>query len=210
MKVGIVDYKMGNLHSVVGACQFVGLNPLVSSDPQDLLEADGLILPGVGAFGEAMHNLRSCGLDKAIKDFVETGKPFLGICLGLQLLFDSSEEFGINEGLGLVAGSVKRFCNKDLDYRAPIPQIGWNSIEVCNNWSKSLLSHNSEDDYFYFVHSYYASIEDTNLITSKTSYANTKYCSSLSKENIFAAQFHPEKSGLIGLKIYQNFANQIK
>ena len=206
MDVAIVDYKMSNLFSVQAACEKVGLSSVITSDNNQILDAEICILPGVGAFGEAMKSLRDSKLDKAIHGFVETEKPFLGICLGLQLLFDSSEEFGDCSGLGLIKGKVKKFkFHSDNSTKYPVPQIGWNKINKTNNsWDDTLLCNNTDNDFMYFVHSYYVEPQMKNIILSSTVYGNTEYCSSIQQNNIFACQFHPEKSGEIGLNIYKN------
>ena len=206
MDVAIIDYKMSNLFSVQAACEKVGLNSIITSDHNQILDAKVCILPGVGAFEEAMKYLRSSKLDRTIYDFINTGKPFLGICLGLQLLFESSEEFGNSGGLGLIKGTVKKFkpySNNLTKY--PVPQIGWNKInKVTPLWGKSLLRENICGDFMYFVHSYFVEPEVKSLVVSSTTYGNIEYCSSIQKNNIFACQFHPEKSGEKGLNLYRN------
>jgi imidazole glycerol-phosphate synthase subunit HisH len=206
MDVAIIDYKMSNLFSVQTACKKVGLSSVITSDKNEILNAKIAILPGVGAFGEAMKYLRESKLDNSIHEFVDTGKPFVGICLGLQLLFDSSEEFGDYKGLGLIKGKVKKFnfhSNNSTKY--PVPQIGWNKISMNgSSWEKTLLCNNTNGDFMYFVHSYYVEPQMKNIILSSTIYGNTEYCSSIQQNNIFACQFHPEKSGEIGLNIYIN------
>ena len=207
MKVLIIDYKLSNLHSVQAACDAVGLDAEITSDPKKLHKAGAIILPGVGSFGKAMNNIRELELDKPIKDFVDSGKPFFGVCLGLQLLFESSEEFGINSGLSILEGKVKKF--KDLSKESekfPIPQIGWNKIYSQNqDWKDSYLQKCCNSTYMYFVHSFYVEPKYDNIILSKTSYGGQDYCSSVQKDNIFATQFHPEKSGEEGLSIYRTF-----
>ncbi len=202
--VAIIDFKLGNLHSVDSACKFVGLNSMITNDKHEIMNAKSAILPGVGAFGEAMDNLKSLNLDKVIHDFVSTGRPFLGICLGLQLLFDESEEFGTNRGLGIIKGKVKKFnVYKDKNYKYNVPQIGWNTIKKNKSWEGSLLEFNNENDQMYFVHSYYVVPDNNKYVLSSSKYGNTSYCSSILKDNIFACQFHPEKSGKKGLNIYK-------
>ena len=210
MDVAIIDYKMSNLFSVQAACENVGLSSTITSDKNEILDAKVAILPGVGAFGEAMKYLRESKLDKTIHEYVKTGKPFVGICLGLQLLFDSSEEFGNNSGLGLIKGVVKKFkypSHNSTKY--PVPQIGWNTIKQTNNsWDDSLLRNNTNGDFMYFVHSYYVEPQKKSIILSSTTYGNTEYCSSIHFNNIFACQFHPEKSGEIGINIYKNLKEE--
>ena len=197
---------MSNLFSVQAACQKVGLSSVITSDKNEILDAKVAILPGVGAFGEAMKFLKESKLDTTIHEFVETGKPFIGICLGLQLLFESSEEFGDYSGLGLIGGKVKKFkIHSHNSTKYPVPQIGWNKISRNeSSWDKTLLCNNTNGDFMYFVHSYYVEPKMKNIILSSTTYGNTEYCSSVQQNNIFACQFHPEKSGVFGLNIYKN------
>jgi imidazole glycerol-phosphate synthase subunit HisH len=210
MDVAIIDYKMSNLFSVQAACEKVGLSSTITSDKSEILDAKIAILPGVGAFGEAMKCLVDSKLDDCIYQFVDSDKPFIGICLGLQLLFESSEEFGSYKGLGLVKGIVKKFpyyIENAVKY--PVPQIGWNKIN--NNgfsWEKTLLCNIHNNDFMYFVHSYYVKPENESVILSKTTYGNSVYCSSIQQNNIFASQFHPEKSGEIGLNIYRSLKKE--
>ena len=210
MDVAIIDYKMSNLFSVQAACEKVGLSSTITSDKKEILDAKIAILPGVGAFGEAMKYLSDLKLDDTIFQFVDSGKPFVGICLGLQLLFDSSEEFGDYSGLGLIKGKVKKFnfySHNSTKY--PVPQIGWNKISRNGStWEKTLLCNNASDDFMYFVHSYYVVPKNKNVTLSKTTYGNTEYCSSIQQNNIFACQFHPEKSGVIGLNIYKTLKKE--
>ncbi len=210
MKVAIIDYGLSNLHSVNAACKKVGLETEVTSKNKEILESDIAILPGVGAFGQAMDQIRKLKLDKCIYNFIDTGKPFVGICLGMQLLFDKSSEFGNHKGLGLVKGSVMKFKHPLGKEKFPIPQIGWNQIKKGeNSWDKSPLRKNNKNDFFYFVHSYYVLPKDEKVILTTTNYCKINYCSSIQKENIFATQFHPEKSGEVGLQVYNQFKNKI-
>jgi imidazole glycerol-phosphate synthase subunit HisH len=203
--VAIIDYKMSNLFSVQAACNKIGLSSQITSDKNVIMDSKVAILPGVGAFGEAMKHIKEYKLDETIFEFVESGKPFLGICLGLQLLFEHGEEFGSYNGLGLLKGSVKKFKIQNYNnIKYPVPQIGWNRIAKYNqNWNNSLLSENEDGDFMYFVHSYYVLPENKNIIISTTKYGEIEYCSSVMKDNIFACQYHPEKSGESGLKIYK-------
>ena len=183
-----------------------GLSSKITSNKNTIMDSKVAILPGVGAFGEAMKHLKEHKLDETILEFVESGKPFLGICLGLQLLFEHGEEFGSHNGLGLLKGSVKKFkkqTHNNIKY--PVPQIGWNKITKYNqDWNNSLLSGNEDGDLCIFVHSYYVLPENKNIIISTTKYGEIEYCSSVMKDNIFACQYHPEKSGEFGLRIYKN------
>ena len=211
MDVAIIDYKMGNLHSVQAACDYIGLKSIITQDPNIILNANAAILPGVGAFGEAITQLRDSSLDKCIYKFIETGKPFLGICLGLQLLFESSEEFGAHSGLGIIKGKIKKFeFHNSTIVKYPVPQIGWNKImQGSVSWDKSLLCGNKDGDFMYFVHSFYAEPKDDNVTLSLSKYGENTYCSSIMKDNVTATQFHPEKSGTVGMTIYQQIKNKI-
>jgi imidazole glycerol-phosphate synthase subunit HisH len=204
MSVAIIDYKLGNLHSVKSACDYVNLPSVITDDPEIILKSKAVILPGVGAFKEGMNFLKKSKLDLTIKEFIKTNKPFLGVCLGMQLLFEYSEEFGNHPGLGVVKGKIVKF-DFDKNYNYPVPQIGWNKIYSKNkNWKNTILETNSNEDFMYFVHSYYAIPED-DCILSKTRYGSIEFCSSIKFKNIYATQFHPEKSGKKGLNIYKYF-----
>jgi len=209
--VAIIDYGMGNLHSVQAACANVGLNSVITGERAMIMSAKAAILPGVGAFGEAMEHLSSSGLDASIHRFIETGRPFIGICLGLQLLFERSEEFGMHEGLGLIKGSVKKFClPNNGNEKYPIPQIGWNRVRQCGGWDNSFLRNNQDGDFMYFVHSYYVVPEDDAMVLATTEYGGLEYCSAVGRGNLFASQFHPEKSGPVGMRIYQQLKNNLE
>jgi glutamine amidotransferase len=211
MDVAIIDYRMGNMHSVQAACAKVGLSSEITDDKAMIMDARAVILPGVGAFSEAMTHLSRSGLDACIYRFIETGRPFIGICLGLQLMFERSEEFGIHKGLGLIKGSVKKFRLPAVaKVKYPVPQIGWNRIIKHSDWEDSLLCNNREGDFMYFVHSYYVEPEDSAIILATTRYGGLDYCSAIGRENLFATQFHPEKSGQIGIRIYQQLKNNIE
>lgn len=207
-KVVIIDYGMGNLFSVKLTCEKVGLDALISNDKSEFLKASALILPGVGAFGDAMTTIKKLDLVSPIKEFIDSGKPFLGICLGMQLLMSDSEEFGIHKGLDVIKGRVVKIPS----LKDKVPQVGWNKISKINNknWENSLLKGLSEGDYMYFVHSFYCIPDSKGFFLSETNYAGLDYCSALQNKNIFACQFHPERSGEKGLIIYKNLANLIK
>jgi glutamine amidotransferase len=208
-KIVIVDYRLGNLFSVNQALTNIGLDVIITSNATEIETADALVLPGVGAFSDAMNNLQELDLINPIKEFVTTGKPFLGICLGLQLLFSESEEFGQTKGLGLVKGLVKRFFNTNRNGEIrKVPQIAWNQINKTNGntWENTPLNNIKEGEFMYFVHSFYVEpAEPVGL--SQTNYDGQNYISSILKNNLFACQFHPEKSAKEGLKIYNNWAN---
>ncbi len=199
---------MGNLFSVKRACDNVGLNSIITSEPDEISGADALILPGVGAFGEAMQNIRKLGLEEPIIEKVTSGIPLLGICLGFQILLDRSVEFGEYEGLGLIQGTVKKFPGEIDKRNIKVPQIGWNRINKCNNWDGSPLNGVNEGEFMYFVHSFYCEVSDIADMICSTNYEGINYCSGVLKKNISALQFHPEKSGEEGLKIYANWSNQ--
>lgn len=207
-KILIIDYKLGNLFSVNQALTNIGLNVRITTDANEIEASDAIVLPGVGAFGDAMNNLEELNLIKPIKKFVDTGKPFLGICLGLQLLFSESEEFGLSKGLGLVKGRVKRFYNTNKNGETrKVPQIAWNQIHKINgtSWENTPLNGIKEGEFMYFVHSFYVDPEEP-VGLSQTNYDGKTYTSSIQKNNLFACQFHPEKSASEGLKIYNNWA----
>jgi len=208
-KVVILDYQLGNLFSVKQACIKVGLNAVISSNKKDILEADAIILPGVGAFMEAMSNMRALDIIEPLKDFVAGGKPLFGICLGQQLLFTESEEFGTERGLNFINGSIRKFPLQNKNQESiKVPQIGWNQIHISeNDWHNTPLQDVQDGEYMYFVHSYYVIPEYSENISSVTNYEGVIYSSSVIKTpNIFACQFHPEKSGDIGIKIYNRWA----
>ena len=194
----VVDYERGNLRSVQKALEHVGAKAVVTRDTHAVAKADKMILPGVGAFADCMENLKSFHLIEPIMEFLTTGRPFLGICLGLQLLFTESEEFGFTKGLNIIPGRVVRFP-KGLK----VPHMGWNAVEI---WKKDcpLLKGIKEGSYFYFVHSYYVVPFDFSVVSTSTTYG-VEYTSMVWKENIFATQFHPEKSQSLGLAILENF-----
>jgi glutamine amidotransferase len=197
--VVIVDYGMGNIASVRKAVEKEGGRCLVSGAPADLAKADAAILPGVGAFGQAMRNLRRSGMAGAIRDFAASGRPFLGICLGQQLVFESSAESFLSRGLGLIKGRVVRFSTRGLK----VPHIGWNSVSF--DPGHPLMKGVRQNEYFYFVHSYYAVPRDAAVSACATEYGGESFASGVRQGSIFAFQFHPEKSQAAGLKIYRNF-----
>jgi glutamine amidotransferase len=209
--VAIIDYKMGNLFSIAQACESMGIKAVITDQKQVITNADGIILPGVGAYGDAMDVLRSKDLIPVIKDVVQMGTPFLGICLGMQLLFSVSHEFGSYEGLGIIPGEVVRLQTDSTHYRpVKVPHVQWNKIEKCGTWETSLLSECPAGAFMYFVHSFYAEPEDKSVTVSMTRYGPNYFCSSVLHKNIFACQFHPEKSGTHGLGIYKAFANRLR
>jgi glutamine amidotransferase len=196
--ITIIDYGMGNLRSVEKALEKVGVEVTVSRDPDDVRRAERIVLPGVGAFGDAMHNLEKRGLVEVIKAEVAAGKPFLGICLGLDLLFEESDEHGVHAGLGLLPGRVEL-----LPTELKIPQIGWNHVAIRKE--SKLLAGIPDGSSFYFVHSYAVVPELESDILCTTEYGCT-FVSAVERGNIAAFQFHPEKSSSLGLTILENFA----
>jgi glutamine amidotransferase len=198
---GIIDYNMGNLASVRNAFEKLGANVRIESDPDAFSTYDRLVLPGVGAFGDAMAHLRERGADEAILEFAKSGKPMLGVCLGMQLLFDSSEEFGTHEGLGLVPGNVVAFDKSKFDTPHKVPHMGWNELFVSQQ--NPLFNGLSEAFYLYFVHSYHAVCDDTYAIGK--SFYGYEFVSAVRNDNIYGIQPHPEKSHDNGLKIIENF-----
>ena len=197
--IAIIDYGAGNLHSVKNALDFLGAENCVTKERQTILSADKVILPGVGSFGDAMDNLRRNGLEDTVKKAAESGKPFLGICLGLHLLFEGSEETPNVKGLGIFKGNVVKIPKKD---KLKIPHMGWNSLELPK--ASKILKNIGDEPFVYFVHSYYIKPEDESLISAYTEYGS-KLGVAIEKDNIFATQFHPEKSGKIGMQILKNF-----
>lgn len=198
--IAIIDYDAGNLKSVEKALAHIGEESVITGDFHTILNADKVILPGVGAFGDAMTMLKKLELDKVIREVAEKGTPFLGICLGLQLLFESSEESPGVEGLGILPGKIIRIPDKE---GLKIPHIGWNSLELTNNGR--LFEGLPAEPYVYFVHSYYLQAEEPEIVKASTEYS-VHIHASVEKGNVFACQFHPEKSGEIGIQILKNFA----
>ena len=196
--IAIVNYGLGNLHSVQKAVANVGGAVLVTDDAQEIMDADKVILPGVGAFADGMKGLESRGLVSVVQKVAAQGKPLLGICLGMQLLFEESEEQGQYQGLGLLAGKVVLFQHPGVK----VPQIGWNQVQVRK--PSSLLGGIKDGDYFYFNHGYYCLPEDANDVLTMTDYG-VRFASSVERENIIGVQFHPEKSQQRGLHILKNF-----
>ena len=203
LMIGILNYGLGNLRSVQKAFERLGAPAAVVSRPQDLPPLDKLVLPGVGAFTDGMEHLRQLGLAPAIVDFVATGKPYLGICMGLQFLFERSQEDAPNQGLGLLGGEVVRFREQRNQQRIKVPHMGWNTLR----WQRDdpLFAGLEQDAAVYFVHSYYAVPEDPVVESARCDYAGP-FCASVWKDNLWATQFHPEKSQQVGLHILNNFA----
>jgi imidazole glycerol-phosphate synthase subunit HisH len=224
-QVAIVDFGMGNLFSVKHACEHVSMKALITPDKRLILSADMVILPGVGAFGDAMNALHKLDLVGPLKDVAASGKPMVGVCLGLQLLMAESQEFGRHKGLGIVEGAVVRFENP-YGPRGPlkVPHIGWNGIfrpghlqnqgelpgDTEDPWSGTPLHGSRDGTYMYFVHSFYAVPENPEVTLSTSKYGNLEFCSSLRYGNVFAFQFHPERSGSDGLRIYERLKELLR
>jgi len=215
----IVDYGIGNLFSVKQACQQVGLAAAITSDKREILEADAVILPGVGAFGEAMATLARLDMVSPLRDLAQC-KPFLGICLGMQLLLSESQEFGSHAGLDIVAGQVVRLQEaEECGLALKVPQVGWNCLQApagadgqpaADPWTGSLLDGLAPGVNMYFVHSFYAAPADPELFLCTTTYGPVRFCSGLSRGRLTALQFHPERSGPQGLSVYANLARMVQ
>ena len=199
--IAIIDYGVGNLFSLKSSLKKIGVESCVSADPEVLRQADKLILPGVGAFADAAQKLRQSGLDKVVKEQTALGKPLLGICLGMQMLFDKSYEYGEHEGLGLIPGQVVGMAGV-IPAELKIPHIGWNELQITK--PSKLFKYVKPDDYVYFVHSFYATNCDASVIAT-TEYG-AKLTAAVEKDNIYGCQFHPEKSGSVGLGILKAFS----
>ncbi len=222
--IAIIDYGMGNLRSVAKALESLGAEVKITASPDIINKASGVVLPGVGAMPDAMQALQKAKVISSIKKTIAADKPFLGICLGLQLLFETSEEGGGCKGLGIVKGTVPRFNFSKLATRDPqpvtglkIPHMGWNqinqriaySVQRAGSKNLKILQNIPNNAYVYFVHSYYVRPKDKNIIATTTDYG-VEFCSSIAKGNLFACQFHPEKSQKIGLQILRNFVRLCK
>jgi len=218
-KTAIVDYGLGNLYSVKHACAYVGLPAIITSSKQEILAADAVILPGVGAYGDAMSTLHRLDLVNVLRDIASSSTPLVGICLGVQLLMTESYEFGRHKGLGIIEGTVVRFSDPMNDSNGfKVPQIGWNHIyspgphnaskQSC--WNNTLLEGVANGEHMYFVHSYIVQPQDSSVVLSTSRYGNVEFCSSIQYHNVFACQFHPERSGVEGLKIYHNLARYFR
>ena len=196
--VVIVDYGAGNLLSVERAVKFAGGNPVVTSDPTVVSDAPGLVMPGVGAAADTMRNLRERGLDQVIAEFIESERPFLGVCMGMQALFEISREGGKHECLGVLGGEIVRFPEE-----AVVPHMGWNVVNQVSG--HPIMSGIEAGFYFYFVHSYFAKPTESACVIAEATYAGVKFPAVVGTRNLMATQFHPEKSGPAGLRLYKNF-----
>ena len=196
--IALIDYGAGNLGSVYKAFRFIGADIDVTADPQTVARADAVVLPGVGAFAHCMRGLEAVSLTEATKQFICSGRPFLGICVGLQMLFDASEEMGEFPGLGVLEGKVVRFPSNSLK----VPHIGWNELRFRDD--AALFSGLNQGDRVYFVHSYFPEPADDSVVTATSDYGG-QFCCAVERANVHATQFHPEKSGAVGLEILRNF-----
>jgi imidazole glycerol-phosphate synthase subunit HisH len=204
MKIAVVDYDMGNLHSVCKALEYAGAETLITHVPSELASADAIVLPGVGSFDPAVKKIRDRNLEQPLKDIIASGKPFLGICLGLQILFDRSDE-GSEAGLGIIAGTVKKF---QPEPNLTIPQMGWNQLDLsqpnCRLWAELGAS-----EWVYFDHSYYVEPSQSSVSAAMVTHGNQTVTAAIAQDNIMAVQFHPEKSSTTGLQILTNFVRAI-
>lgn len=213
-KAAIVDYRLGNLFSVRAACEAVGLDAEITGEIASIERADAIILPGVGAFADAMAALRSLRLDRVIIDAASRGTPIMGVCLGMQLLMTESEEFGRHPGLGLVEGVVAQLApHSGADGRtAKVPHVGWGRINATRPgaWQSTPLETTADGAFVYFVHSYVVAPADPAMALATTSYGGVEFCAAVGRGNLFGCQFHPERSGPEGLEMYRRFAAGIR
>lgn len=214
-KIALVDYSLGNLFSVSRAIDAAGGVPYLVSSRDKFNGADGIVVPGVGAFGDGIRNLERRGLDALILEKFSDGTPIMGICLGMQIMFESSEEFGDHRGLGIIKGRVKKFASNEVDGNRPlkVPNVGWHPTSLSSKAECITLSKTAQKTidggYFYFVHSYYAAfVAEENVLTT-TRFGNLSYCSAVVQRNFLGFQFHPEKSGPLGLCIYKDWVNNL-
>jgi len=199
--IAIIDYGAGNIQSVSKALKHIGCDAFITRDKEQILKADGAVLPGVGSFGDTMDTMNSYGIKDTVIEYTKSGKPFLGICLGLQLLFPASEESPESNGLGIFDGTITKIPSGE---GLKIPHIGWNSLDIKK--TDGLFKGIDKNPYVYFVHSYFLNASDKNIVSAQTQYGVT-IDASIEQGNVFATQFHPEKSGETGLKILKNFAD---
>jgi glutamine amidotransferase len=209
-QVAVVDYGLGNLFSVRHVCEYVGMNATITSDRREIAAADAVILPGVGAYGDAMACLKRLDLVGPLREIALSGKPLLGVCLGQQLLMSESYEFGRHQGLNIIPGDVVRFDNPQ-GRRGPlkVPHVGWNRIAKPagdeRRWDHSPLDQRAEGEYMYFVHSFYVRPEDPSVVLATSKYGNVEFTAAVRRDNVVAFQFHPERSGRAGVAVYRRF-----
>lgn len=202
MKLGMIDYGRGNLRSVINACKALGHDPTLVTKPEEFEQFTHLIFPGQGAFGDCMNSLNRLELATPLQDWISAGKPYFGICVGFQLLFEASEEAPGVSGLGVAAGTVKRFTSENIK----VPHMGWNATLQTKKDSPYWAGFDASP-YFYFVHSYYPSGVDPEIVSATCDYGNETFCAAIEQGNLFATQFHPEKSQHAGLQLLENFFN---
>jgi len=213
-QVAVVDYGLGNLFSVRHVCEHVGMNATITADRREMAAADAVILPGVGAYGDAMACLRRLDLVGPLREIALSGKPLLGVCLGQQLLMSESHEFGLHQGLNIIPGDVVRFENPQ-GRRGPlkVPHVGWNRIAKPagddRRWDGTPLERRAEGEYMYFVHSYYVRPQDPSVVLAVSKYGDVEFCAAVRRDNVVAFQFHPERSGRAGVAVYQHFAEMV-
>jgi imidazole glycerol-phosphate synthase subunit HisH len=206
-RIAVINYGNGNIQSIQNALNKFDVEVVLTHKKHEILSADGVILPGVGAYKKAMNALIDRGLDKSIKEFLKTNKPFLGVCLGMQLLFDSSNEFGLTKGLSILQGEVIKF---PVDQGTKLPHISWNSIKRYKVlWQDTILNSLNDNEVFYFVHSYICVPKKMNNILAISEYGGVEFCAAVKEKNIYGCQFHPEKSSKLGLKIISNFVDLV-
>ncbi len=218
VRVSVVDYGLGNLFSIKQACEHAGMQVVVTSRKAEIFAADVVILPGVGAFGDAMATLRRLDLVSVLRDVADSGKPLVGVCLGMQLLMSEGYEFGVHKGLGIIEGTVVRFENPREEHHAlKVPQVQWNQIwrartdrERSDPWRNTPLDGFKDGEFMYFVHSFIVCPTDRSIVLSVSSYGHIEFCSSFLRGKVFGCQFHPERSGTQGLRIYSNIASVMK
>ncbi len=210
-KIAVLDYGIGNVRSQLNALKYLGVEAFLTANQKEILNADAVILPGVGAFKHGMENLEKHGLTPLIKEFIATGRPFLGICLGMQLLFEESDEFGNSNGLGLIKGKIRKLDTEN-EIGLKLPHIGWTGIAPGpkKDWADTILNGIAPGTSYYFVHSYAAIPTDQSEILATSQFGNQSFCCAVEKDNIFGTQFHPEKSGEMGLQILKNLIDKIK
>lgn len=204
-KIAIIDYGVGNLYSLLKAFKHFGADAFITESAEDILSSDAVVLPGVGAFKSGMEGLKIRGLIKTVRDYAKTEKPMLGICLGAQLILSKGYEFGESGGLNIIKGKVVKFPK----LKEKVPHIGWNEIYGNKKWDKTILENIKKNSDVYFVHSYILKPDKKEDILSLAKYGDYEFCSAIKRGNIYGCQFHPEKSGKLGLKIIENFINLI-
>jgi len=209
--IAIIDYELGNVKSIINALEKVGANFVLTRNDSEILNSDGVILPGVGAFSHGVSKLKEYSLDKIIIQYAKQKKPLLGNCLGMQMLFTESEEFGTTQGLNLISGKIKKLKTLNSSFRK-LPHVSWNEIlePTYLAWNNTIMEGLNSSSNMYFVHTYAAQPDNQEYVLSTTEYSNYKFCSSVKKENIYGCQFHPEKSATDGLLIMKNFVKICK